>query len=307
MTMPLSSAAHNKPYHGALPHAMAFAQAKASLAGRFTPSQDTRAIAVDLRDVGVRYGTRRVLERLTLSIPAGQFVAVIGKSGCGKSTLLRLLAGLEPAAYGALSFEGHKGEAPVRMMFQEPRLLPWARVVDNVALGAGLGKGFGAQAGKFAKARSYALELLGAVGLLERAHDWPSALSGGQRQRVAFARALMSRPKLLACDEPFGALDALTRLEMQDLLEETWQKNGFTAVLVTHDVTEALKLADRVLLLEAGAVAEDFAVPLPRPRVRGNALLAELEGLVLARLLDGARFHTERFAHALGALLRRNV
>src|SRR5215475_16141412 len=143
-------------------------------------------------------------------------------------------------------------------MFQDARLLPWRRVAQNVGIG---------RRGDW---RGAALEALGHVGLAERADDWPAVLSSGQRQRVALARALISHPRLLLLDEPLGSLDALTRIEMQDLIARVWQEKGFTAIVVTHDVSEAVMLADRILLLEDGAVALDVTVDLPRPRRRGD-------------------------------------
>ena len=162
-------------------------------------------------------------------------------------------------------------------MYQEPRLLPWATVLANVEVGLG-------PSGDTAHGRDRAFAALRAVGLADRTDEWPSVLSGGQKQRVALARALVSQPRFLALDEPLGALDALTRIEMQQLLESVWLRDGFTAVLVTHDVVEALTLADRVVLLRDGAIAGDFAVDLPRPRRRGNSELARLEGQILDHL-----------------------
>ena len=158
-------------------------------------------------------------------------------------------------------------------MFQDARLLPWRRVAQNVGIG---------RRGDW---RGAALEALGHVGLAERADDWPAVLSGGQRQRVALARALISHPRLLLLDEPLGSLDALTRLEMQQLLEEVWRDQGFTAVLVTHDVSEAAALADRIVLLDGGRISVIEAIPHARPRRRGDAALAEIEGRILARLM----------------------
>jgi len=158
-------------------------------------------------------------------------------------------------------------------MFQEARLLPWKRIIDNVGLGL---KGHW---------RPKALEALEAVGLADRANEWPAALSGGQKQRVALARALIHQPRLLLLDEPLGALDALTRIEMQQLIERLWQQHGFTVLLVTHDVSEAVAIADRVILIEEGEVGLDLHVELPRPRVRGSHRLATLETEVLNRVL----------------------
>jgi sulfonate transport system ATP-binding protein len=160
------------------------------------------------------------------------------------------------------------------VMFQDARLLPWKDVADNVALGLPRGVDV--------------LPVLQQVGLQDRAREWPSVLSGGQRQRVALARALVHDPQLMLLDEPLGALDALTRIEMQQMIERLWQARGFTALLVTHDVQEAVALADRVVLIEDGAIAMDWRVDLPRPRLRGNPRFAELEEKILARVLQPA-------------------
>ncbi len=194
-----------------------------------------------LSGVTKRYGDNTILNALDLHIPAGQFVAVVGRSGGGKSTLLRLLAGLEVPNGGDIlagTTPLAKIQYDTRMMFQDARLLPWKTVIDNVGLGL---KG---------DWREAARQALAAVGLADRAGEWPAALSGGQKQRVALARALIHRPGLLLLDEPLGALDALTRIEMQALIESLWQEHGFTVLLVTHDVSEAVAMADRVLLIE---------------------------------------------------------
>ena len=226
--------------------------------------------SVTLHGLSKSYGSRPVLRGADLSIAAGEFIAVVGRSGCGKSTLLRLIAGLERPDSGAVLFNG--GKIPeTRVMFQDARLLPWRRVRDNVTLGLP----------RFADA---ALALR-QVGLEDRARDWPAVLSGGQRQRVALARALAHDPRLLLLDEPLGALDALTRIDMQQLIEKLWQARGFTALLVTHDVQEAVALADRVLLIEDGRIALDQRIDLPRPRSRGNPRFAQLEEAILARVL----------------------
>ena len=230
---------------------------------------------IPLAVVGIRkaFGEREVLQGIDLHIPAGQFVAVVGRSGCGKSTLLRLLAGLDQPSRGAGLGPLEAVRDDIRLMFQDARLLPWKRVIDNVGLGL---------SGNW---RQQAEEALAAVGLGERAHDWPAALSGGQKQRVALARALIHRPHLLLLDEPLGALDALTRIEMQQLIERLWQRHGFTVLLVTHDVSEAVAVADRVILIEDGRIGLDLPIDLPRPRHRGDARLAALEAQVLDRVL----------------------
>lgn len=245
-----------------------------------TPSRLNIGTPIELQGISKRFGDRAILQGIDLHIPAGQFVAVVGRSGCGKSTLLRLLAGLETPSTGALL----AGQAPLsaahretRLMFQDARLLPWKRVIDNVGLGL---------RGDW---RPAALQALEAVNLADRAGEWPAALSGGQRQRVALARALIHRPGLLLLDEPLGALDALTRIEMQELIENLWRQQNFTVLLVTHDVSEAVALADRVLLIEEGRIGLDLTIDLPRPRRLGSARLAELEAEVLERVMQRNR------------------
>jgi sulfonate transport system ATP-binding protein len=236
--------------------------------------------SLSLRGITKVFGRQVVLRGIDLDIAPGQFVAIVGRSGCGKSTLLRLLAGLDQPTSGRISIDGVAGgwRDQVRLMFQEPRLLPWQRVDANVEIGL-------SHASAGADRRRLAIEALAQVGLAERAQEWPSVLSGGQKQRVALARALVSHPRILAFDEPLGALDALTRIEMQALIEQVWQDKGFTAIVVTHDVTEAVTLADRILVLEAGHVAMDVTVDLPRPRRVGDAAAAVIEGRILDRLL----------------------
>ncbi|NIF51565.1 ATP-binding cassette domain-containing protein [Burkholderia sp. Ax-1724] len=230
--------------------------------------------AVQLRGVGKRYGERQVLSDFDLSIERGSFVAIVGRSGCGKSTLLRLVAGLEETSSGVLEKRAaDEGPLDTCIMFQDARLLPWKTVLQNVTLGLGRG------------ARDDARAVLAEVGLLERANDWPAQLSGGQRQRVALARALVHRPQLLLLDEPLGALDALTRIEMHALIERLWREHRFTALLVTHDVHEAVALGDRILLIEEGRIALDQPVALARPRARASAGFAALEEHVLQRVL----------------------
>jgi sulfonate transport system ATP-binding protein len=221
------------------------------------PAPAGQGVPVALRGVSKAFGERTVLSGLDLELRAGEFVAVIGRSGCGKSTLLRLISGLDPASRGEVEVDGRMVESlqpKVRLLFQDARLLPWQRVRENVGIARGPGW------------RETADAALADVGLADRAGDWPAVLSGGQRQRVALARALVSRPGVLLLDEPFGALDALTRIEMHRLLDRIWREHGFTTLLITHDVAEAVALADRVIVLREGRVALDLPVPLPRPR-----------------------------------------
>jgi sulfonate transport system ATP-binding protein len=254
------------------------ARADSRLHGGALARDDVRPdYSVELRGVGKRYGEREVLADFNLSIERGSFVAIVGRSGCGKSTLLRLVAGLEKTTSGVLEKRTEDGgPLDTRIMFQDARLLPWKSVLQNVMLGLGR------------SAREDARAVLAEVGLLERANDWPAQLSGGQRQRVALARALVHRPQLLLLDEPLGALDALTRIEMHALIERLWREHRFTALLVTHDVHEAVALGDRILLIEEGRIALDQPVPLARPRARASAGFAALEEHVLQRVLKTA-------------------
>ena len=239
--------------------------------------QQQTGTSLYLKQLSKSFGQRSVLRQVDLHIAAGEFVVIVGRSGCGKSTLLRLIAGLEHASSGELRFDeqrvNRRRQDDIRIMFQDSRLLPWRSVLHNVALGL--------PASAFSRVR----EVLAQVGLSERENDWPAQLSGGQRQRVALARALVHQPRLLLLDEPLGALDALTRIDMQQLIENLWQQHRFTALLVTHDVQEAIVLADRVILIEDGAITLNQKIDLPRPRQRGSAAFAALEEQVLQRVL----------------------
>lgn len=216
-----------------------------------------------------------VLKGVYLELARGEFISVIGRSGSGKSTLLRLLAGLEKPSSGIVSIDGTqvRGLHPAaRVMFQDARLMPWLRVRENVGLGL---------EGKW---HAVADEALREVGLSDRAKDWPAILSGGQRQRVALARALASQPRFLLLDEPLGALDALTRRGMQRLIERLWQLHRFTALLITHDVEEAIALGDRVILIDGGRITLNVPVPFPRPRDRANPEFVALRERILNRI-----------------------
>jgi sulfonate transport system ATP-binding protein len=239
----------------------------------------SRGLPLTMRTLRKSFGDNEVLRGIDLHIPAGQFVAIVGRSGCGKSTLLRLIAGLETVDAGTIGFGEDARPEDIRVMFQEPRLLPWARVLSNVEVGLGRQRAS-------ADAQARAERALGEVGLDDKRAQWPAVLSGGQKQRVALARALVSHPRVLAFDEPLGALDALTRISMQRLLERVWRDQAFTAILVTHDVAEAVALADRVLVIDDGRIAHDVSVDIPRPRRRGSAELAALEGSILRDLLN---------------------
>lgn len=223
-----------------------------------------------------QFGNQQVLGGIDLEVKPGEFVVIIGRSGCGKSTLLRLIAGLDEPTSGEINANGEwlKGLNPeVRIMFQDSRLLPWKRVIQNVAIGM--------KKEDWPKAEL----ALKQVGLYDRAKEWPNVLSGGQKQRVALARALASKPKLLLLDEPLGALDALTRIEMQRLIEQLWMEQRFTAMLITHDVEEAVAMADRVVLIEDGKIAMNLPIKFPRPRQRGNAAFAALAEKILRRVM----------------------
>ncbi len=231
----------------------------------------TRAVRVQHLVRG--FGDRTVLDGLDLELGAGEFVALLGRSGSGKSTLLRALAHLDRDVAGSGLVEVPENSSVV---FQDARLLPWQRVLANVVLGL---------PGPGAEARGRAA--LAEVGLAGRERAWPNELSGGEQQRVALARALVSEPELLLADEPFGALDALTRLRMHGLQRELCTRHRPAVLLVTHDVDEAITLADRVVLLDAGRIAVDRAIDLPAPRShRQLGFLAYRESLLGALGVD---------------------
>lgn len=239
-------------------------------------STNSNGIFIKSQNVIKKFANTQVLKDLNLTINSGEFVCVVGRSGCGKSTFLKLLAGLEKASLGEITLDGKKidGVHPdIRIMFQDSRLLPWRTVIQNVALG--LPK----------ESYDLALDALKEVGLEDKANEWPANLSGGQKQRVALARALVHKPRLLLLDEPLGALDALTRIEMQSLIERIWQEHKFTVLLVTHDVSEAVILGDRVVLIEEGKITLDLEIKLPRQRERGSAEFAQLEANILSRVM----------------------
>ena len=221
---------------------------------------------VSVRGLVRQFGQRRVLDNLDLVVRQGEFVALLGRSGSGKSTLLRVLAGIDAEADGDIHVNG-----TVSVAFQQPRLLPWRRVWRNVSLGLHGVDG-----------RAVAEKALAEVQLTDHAQAWPLTLSGGEAQRVSLARALVREPDLLLLDEPFGALDALTRLTMHRLVDDLWQRHHPAVLLVTHDIDEALTLADRVLVLDEGHIVAEHTPPTGRPR--RHADLTELRARVLADL-----------------------
>lgn len=221
------------------------------------------------------------LERFSAEIAQGEILAIIGGSGCGKSTLLRAVAGLDGASSGRVVLDDIAISAPhakIGIIFQEPRLLPWLSVADNI--------GFGLADLPAAQRRERVAEALVKVGLADKAKAWPRELSGGQAQRVAIARALVPQPEVLLLDEPFSALDAFTRRDLQDHLLELWKDTRPTLLLVTHDVDEAVVLADRVLVMRPrpGRLFEEIAVNLARPRDRSAPLFESAKRRVLTAL-----------------------
>jgi sulfonate transport system ATP-binding protein len=231
------------------------------------PSSDRPAV-VAVRDLVRGFGGPNILDHLDLHIAEGEFVALLGRSGCGKSTLLRTLAGLDPAPAGTVTVPAERA-----VVFQEPRLAPWKSVARNVALGL---RGAG-----IARRVEQALD---EVGLAHRSQAWPLTLSGGEAQRASLARALVRDPKLLLLDEPFAALDALTRLRMQSLVLDLWQAHRPAVLLVTHDVDEALQLADRAVVLAEGRIVADVPIPLARPRRHADAAFHRLRVRLLGEL-----------------------
>ncbi|MFJ6633428.1 ABC transporter ATP-binding protein [Streptomyces sp. NPDC091376] len=240
-----------------------------------------RTAAVRVEGLTRSFDGRPVIDGLDLTLRPGEFTALLGHSGCGKSTLLRVLAGLDRDIEGTVLVPERRAVA-----FQAPRLMPWKRVWRNVLLGL---------PGK--PDRAVAERALAEVGLGDRSGAWPKTLSGGEAQRASLARALVREPDLLLLDEPFGALDALTRLTAQQLVAELWQRRGCAVLLVTHDVDEALLLADRALVMRDGVIAYDTAVTPDRPRTAGDPRLAALRTRLLTELgVDGPATRTARTA-----------
>ena len=224
-------------------------------------------LVVDLQAVSKRFGDQVILDNVNLQIRRGEFVALLGQSGSGKTTLLRILLSLDHANEGSVKVTDSR-----TIVFQEPRLLPFIKVWKNVLTGL---KGVG---------RQKAVDALREVGLEKQTNRWPKSLSGGEAQRVALARALVRTPALLLADEPFASLDALTRLRMQWLVQELWKEHNPAILLITHDVDEAVLLADRIIVLKNGRLDVDINVDLPRPRSRTSSGFASLTTFLLEEL-----------------------
>ncbi|MDM0035152.1 ABC transporter ATP-binding protein [Variovorax sp. J22P271] len=247
---------------------------------------------LDIRGVGKRYansqsehGELQVLQGIDLHVPAGRFVSIVGASGCGKSTLLRLVLGLDDQYEGRILLDGQPitGTGPERgIVFQDHRLFPWLSVEQNIAVGL--------RNAPFTAAQKRALvaEHVELVGLQGFEKSWPHQISGGMAQRVAIARGLVNRPRVLLLDEPFGALDALTRSRLQNELQQIWQKERITMLLVTHDVEEAVFLGDQVVVMQPspGRIRRIVDVDLPHPRNRSDPRFIRLRDDVLGDFLD---------------------
>ena len=238
-------------------------------------SDSRKGFAIEITNVNKSFGSLEDPEEFNLSIEPGDFVAVIGHGGSGKSDLLRMIAGLDPLTGGSIKIDGKEVVGvnhQVSVMFQEPRLLPWMSVISNVMIGT---------ADKNEAAAAQSLER---AGVINQKAEWPGSLSDGQKQRVSLARALAGNPRILLLDEPLGALDAITRYEIQEVIEKIWTEQGFTGILATRDVSEAVKLANRVILLEDKKIVLDIKITLPRPRLKDNDA-NYFEQLIMNKLL----------------------
>ncbi|MCW2786088.1 MAG: sulfonate transporter ATP-binding protein [Marmoricola sp.] len=233
-----------------------------------TTTRNDARTTVEVDQVVRRFGDRTVIDGLDLTISGSEFVVLLGPSGCGKSTLLRLLAGLDRPDGGTVEVPTQRA-----IVFQGDRLLPWQKVWRNVTIGLDR-----------AGAKERALDVLAEVGLADRANAWPKTLSGGEAQRVALARALVTEPDLVLLDEPFSALDAITRLHMHDLVQRLHQRHGAAMLLVTHDVAEAIALADRILVMNDGRIASSYDVGLSAEDRRSSQAREDLRGDLLADL-----------------------
>ncbi len=255
-------------------------------AARAPSAQHSRGLALRIDNLSHGFSLEGhklpVLQRVSLEVGPGEFVALLGPSGCGKSTLLRLVAGLEGADSGSITADGVAitGPDPTRVVvFQDPTLYPWRRVWDNVALG------LEAQ-GLLKTTKGKVDEALAKVGLSQFARAYPRQLSGGMAQRVALARALVNEPRLLILDEPLGKLDSLTRIAMQQELIDLWQRQGYTALLVTHDVEEALLLANRIIVFSdrPAQIKAELIIDRAYPRHRDDPYLVDLRKQILGLL-----------------------
>lgn len=240
--------------------------------------------------LGRRFGEKQVIQQVNFTVGKGEIVSLLGTSGCGKSTVLRALAGLDPDYEGNITIPS---DQRVGFIFQEPRLLPWKTVLANAAFGLN-----GDRKNNEEKARRY-LEL---VGLKEAEKLYPRELSGGMAQRAAIARALVTEPDILLLDEPFSALDAFTKMQLQELLLKIWEEFGTTIILVTHDIDEALYLSDRVLLLQGrpSTLAKDLKIALSRPRSRGSAALGKWKEDILGLLEGKEQIHDYNLVTEIG-------
>lgn len=231
-------------------------------------SYDIEPLAVDIANLSRAFDGRAILDNIDLKIRAGEFVALLGRSGSGKSTLLRILSGFDQEAEGRISVASRRS-----IVFQEPRLMPWLRVIDNVALGL-----------PRRDIEEKVAPALAEVGLAGRERDWPVTLSGGEAQRAGLARALVREPDLLMLDEPFGALDALTRLRMHGLLRTLYSRHRPAVFLVTHDVDEAIALAGRILVLRDGRFSLDIHNDVEKDKGRADPAFERLRTTLLEEL-----------------------
>jgi NitT/TauT family transport system ATP-binding protein len=248
--------------------------------------------SIELRDVTMEFATRdrtsiRAVDTTTLTIPSGQFISVLGPSGCGKSTLLRMIAGLVSPTSGAVEIGGEAVRGPSRKVgiaFQTPSLLEWYTVAENIALPARMGR----RRPDKRSVEQRVEQLLQTVKLASLGGKYPSELSGGMRQRVAIARSLITDPAVILMDEPFGALDAITREHMHDELLSIWRETGATVLFITHDIAEAVYLSDRIVVMSPrpGRIIADVTNDLPRPRSTATRSLPEF-----ARLAGELRVH----------------
>ncbi|WP_058306763.1 ABC transporter ATP-binding protein [Gracilibacillus massiliensis] len=234
-------------------------------------------MSLALRDVSRTFNGTTAVRGVNLEVKPGEIIGLLGTSGCGKSTLLRAISGLDPEYDGEIEINGNVSrqiQDTASFIFQEPRLLPWLNVLDNVTFGL---------TGKRKDKENRAIDYLESVGLRGKEVLYPRELSGGMAQRVAIARALVTSPEILLLDEPFSALDAFTKMQLQDLLLDVWKKYQSTIVMVTHDIDEAMYLCDRVVILKGqpGEVEREIKIDLERPRDRGSEYLAHLKSEIL--------------------------